>query len=149
VHSGFARRDITFIFLPWQRCDRCFTCQPNQSVSNAIPPASRRCSWVIWSRSVIIQTIAPNSVMGRTNPYVSKEQEFAFFRFSFEAGTCYSLHHILVDPALNICHVYNPSNWTRLIHRCHACFRVQSCTRPPTHLPLEHQTTISLFVSGV
>jgi hypothetical protein len=26
VHSGFARRDIAFIFLPWQRYDRCLTC---------------------------------------------------------------------------------------------------------------------------
>ena len=29
--------------------------------------------------------------MGRTSPYVFKEQEFAFFRFSFDAGTCSSL----------------------------------------------------------
>ena len=26
VHSGFARRDIAFIFLPWQSYDGCFTC---------------------------------------------------------------------------------------------------------------------------
>jgi len=62
--------------------------------------------------------------MGRTNPYVSKEQEFAFFRFSFDAGRCFSLHHISVDPALNICHVYQtgPDQY----NKCHVPFRVQS-----------------------
>jgi hypothetical protein len=36
--------------------------------------------------------------MGRTNPYVSKEQEFALFRFSFDAGTCSSLHQNFSGP---------------------------------------------------
>lgn len=99
MHSRFARRDIAFIFLPWQGRDGCFTCKPNQSVSNAILPRRRAGAHrVICSRSVLIQTIVQNSVMGRTNPYVSKEQEFAFFRFSFEAGTCSSLHQNFSGP---------------------------------------------------
>ena len=101
---------------------------------------------VVWSRSVRILIIFPNSVMGRTNPYVSKEQEFAFFRLSFDAGTCSSLDQNFSGPCTNICHVYHPSNWTLPIQlmQCSLSCSIFVCFQDLR--PIFHWNTKQLFL---
>ena len=86
--------------------------------------------------------------MGRTNPYVSKEQEFAFFRFSFDAGMCSSPHQISFSgpctkhlSRVSYSETIGPDYYINVV--------LPFVSRFTSNFPLEHQTIIPLFVGRV